>query len=183
MNQHDAEHLLQELLAVIHRDGGHFAADNGLERAVEAAIEQVNELHAFRSSNHNYRVFFEDVVSKIIGDYGKFAAQYGPIEAGNYAAEKAAEAFEVIRTVRASIQMLAHENYELVNQAQFTAALMKIRAVGVEAGASHERSRLMVYILSNPSEPVLEVAYAEEENPLTWLAEAVRLKKHLEEDL
>lgn len=183
MSQPSAEELLNELLATIHRDGGHFVAANGLNRAVEVAIEEVNELYGFRHSNHNYRVFFEDVVSKVIGDYGKFAAQYGPIEAGNYAAEKATEAFEILRTVRASIQMLAHENYELVSEAQFTAALLKIRAVGVEAGASHERSRVMVYLLSNPSEPVLEVAFAEEDNPVAWLAEAVRLKKHLEEDL
>lgn len=183
MSQPSAEELLNELLAVIHRDGGHFVAANGLQRGFDVALERVNELVSFEYGNHNYRVFFEDVVSKIVGDYGKFAAEYGPVEAGHYAAEKALEAFEILRTVRSSIHMLSGEHFDMVTQPQFTAALTKIRAVGVDAGAQHERHLVVEYLHSNPSEELLEMAHATSDNPYAWLAEALRMKKHHMEEL
>ena len=39
----DYEHLLNELLAVIHRDGGHYVQEHGIEKAVEDAIILINK--------------------------------------------------------------------------------------------------------------------------------------------
>lgn len=41
--QSDPAHALQELLAVIHRDGGHYVAAHGIGRAVEDAVSVVYE--------------------------------------------------------------------------------------------------------------------------------------------
>ncbi len=38
------EYLLRNLLAVIHRDGGHYAAEHGLTKATEDAIELRNKM-------------------------------------------------------------------------------------------------------------------------------------------
>ena len=35
------EHLLKELLAVIHRDGGHYVSEHGFEKAVNDAIDLI----------------------------------------------------------------------------------------------------------------------------------------------
>ena len=37
------EHLLKELLAVIHRDGGHYVSKHGFDKAVSDAIDLVIE--------------------------------------------------------------------------------------------------------------------------------------------
>ena len=39
-----AERLLRDLLAVIHRDGGHYTHDNGLEKSTKDAMEIVVQL-------------------------------------------------------------------------------------------------------------------------------------------
>lgn len=41
--QRDPLHALQDLLAVIHRDGGHYVAAHGIGRAVEDAVSAVYE--------------------------------------------------------------------------------------------------------------------------------------------
>lgn len=38
--------LLSELLAIIHRDGGHYQRDNGTEQAVSDAIKKVISMQA-----------------------------------------------------------------------------------------------------------------------------------------
>ena len=40
------EHLLNELLAIIHRDGGHYVQEHGIEKAVEGAIKIINKERA-----------------------------------------------------------------------------------------------------------------------------------------
>ena len=42
----DYEHLLNELLAIIHRDGGHYVQEHGIEKAVEDAINIINKERA-----------------------------------------------------------------------------------------------------------------------------------------
>lgn len=37
--QAESEHWLKELLAIIHRDGGHYVAEHGIEKAVRSAHE------------------------------------------------------------------------------------------------------------------------------------------------
>lgn len=39
-----AKYWLGELLAVIHRDGGHYLAKHGTEKSVKAALEEINRL-------------------------------------------------------------------------------------------------------------------------------------------
>ena len=42
---------LCELIAVIHRDGGHYTDENGLEKSCQDAIKFVHGLHEYRDSN------------------------------------------------------------------------------------------------------------------------------------
>jgi len=40
----DSQQLLSSLLAIIHRDGGHYEAKHGTEKAVDDAIKKVSDL-------------------------------------------------------------------------------------------------------------------------------------------
>ena len=51
-----SEALLSDLLAVIHRDGGHHTSDVGLERSVADAIDRVLSL---RQDNDEHQTTFE----------------------------------------------------------------------------------------------------------------------------
>lgn len=42
--ENNAGYWLGELLAVIHRDGGHYQSQHGTEKAVRDAIDTVNQL-------------------------------------------------------------------------------------------------------------------------------------------
>lgn len=46
----DAEHLLRELLASIHGDGGHYAEKFGLERATEDAVDRWCRANVIRAN-------------------------------------------------------------------------------------------------------------------------------------
>ena len=53
----DYEHLLNELLAIIHHDGGHYVQEHGIEKAVKDAIKIINKERS-ELSNTPYEPYF-----------------------------------------------------------------------------------------------------------------------------
>jgi hypothetical protein len=47
-----AKHMLSELLAVIHRDGGHYQGEHGINKAVKDAIDLILQERAERYPPH-----------------------------------------------------------------------------------------------------------------------------------
>ena len=184
----EAKRLLLELLAVIHRDGGHHVDQHGVEKSVSDAFAVVSELRGFMEGNHNYRVFYEELVSKVVGDYGQLAAVNGPVLAGHIAAAKVQDAFEALRAVRASLLMRlgrGEERKQLDEVGGTPEGLARaVDAVEVRAtrrGRAYERALVESWLSKNPQNVNMELAYSGE-NPYLWLVHALRLEMHDADD-
>jgi hypothetical protein len=181
-----SHHLLLELLANIHSDGGHYVAIHGVEDAVAVAQETVISMRGFAEGNNNYRVFYESLVSKIVGDYGKIASVNGPIIAGDIAAAKVQEAFDTLRTVRATLQMRLGRGVEPKDIPEvggttegLVRAIENVATQGQKQGRDYERALIASWLSHNPTDANMELAFAGE-NPYLWLVHAIHAKRHEE---
>jgi hypothetical protein len=181
-----SHHLLLELLANIHRDGGHHVANHGLESSVDEAHQIIGHLRGFIEGNNNYRVFYETLVSKIVGDYGGIASMNGPIIAGEIAAAKALDAMEALRTIRSTLQMRLGRGVDpqdIPEVGGTSEGLVRaIEQVGVQGqmhGRNYERALIGSWLSQNPTDATMELAYAGE-NPYLWLVHAIHAKRHEE---
>lgn len=183
-----AKNLLLDLLATIHRDGGHYTVQNGLDKSVQDANERVVQMIGHHEGNHNYRVFYEELVSKIVGDYGAIATEHGPIIAGQLAAAKAQDAMDALRTVRASLQMKLGRGVDMLDIPEvggtpegLARAIERIDINGQTRGRHYERALISSWLSHNPSDVTMELAYAGE-NPYLWIVHAIHAKRHESED-
>ena len=179
------EHQLGELMAVIHGDGGHYVEANGWEKAMDKALEELNDLRTYVHGNHNYRVFYEDLVGQISGDYGEAVSQHGPLMAGRLAAEKACRAFETLRSIRSSVLMELRRGYVMDNtpEVEPTAkgivdAMRRCMSDHAAAARTYEKNLVMDWLDSHPSDAIRELAFGEGDNPYRWLVEALRDDAH-----
>lgn len=175
------EHFLQELLAVIHGDGGHYVSEHGMEKAITDAISEVGRLRQYPHLNHNFKVMYSDLVDTIMGDYGQVAESRGPLMAGKAAAAKAIEAIETLREVRLRLMMELRRGETSDNCPDITpnaAGLMEaVHQLTVEHEVSARRyttNSISDWLESHPSDPLLELAFSEDPNPYRWLAEYLR---------
>jgi len=181
-----SHHLLMDLLANIHSDGGHYVAQHGLEQAVAAAHENVLSMRGFMEGNLNFRVFYETLVSKIVGDYGNTAALNGPILAGDIAGAKVEEAFTTLRTIRATLQMRlgrGEAGKEIPEVGASTEALVRaiesVASQGQKQGRDYERALIASWLSHHPTDANMELAFAGD-NPYLWLVHAIHAKRHEE---
>ena len=184
-----SEHMLQELLAVIHGDGGHHVSDHGLEASFAAAMEIVHQLRTYPHGNHNYRAFYEDLVGQIVGDYGQTATISGPLVAGQIAAGKARDAIETLRTFRTSLMMELRVGERVDNCPEVPATpeglirtVRQIASDSSQRGRNYEKALTMAWLQTEPKDAMLELTYADDRNPYRWLIEAMRQNKHREGD-
>ena len=183
-----AKNLLLDLLATIHRDGGHYTGQHGLEKSVQDAHQEVLHLHAGDEGNLNYRVFYEELVGKIVGDYGGTVEMNGPIVAGQLAGAKAIDAMEMLRSVRATLQMklgrgVDPQDVPVVGSTPegFARAIDQVEQQGHLRGRNFERALIASWLSSTPTDANMELAFAGE-NPYLWLVHAIHAKRHENED-
>jgi len=179
------EYMLQELLAIIHRDGGQHVEANGLEKSWSDAIDVLHKMHGTIHGNHNYRVFYDSMVNRILGDYGTAIAAEGPVMAGELAVGKAQTAIHTLQELRAGLMMEYRQGYLDNNtpDVQPTAqgimdAVRAMRKESAEAAVLYERARVINWLTTGPSEPILELAHASEDNPYLWLCVAITEERH-----
>jgi len=182
------EVMLGELLATIHRDGGHYIEEHGWEKAYEDGMDKYGKLHLSLVANHNYRVFFDTMVNRILGDYGTTAAAEGPIVASEIAVTKCLSAVQTLQEFRAAL-LMEHRQGQLednVPDVQPTAEGMikAVRDMRRESAASavlYERARVINWLVGCPSDPILELAFADSVNPYMWLAHAIKEARHAQD--
>jgi hypothetical protein len=180
--------LLLELLATIHGDGGHYTALHGVEKSIEDAHTEVLTLRGQQEGNLNYRVFYEELVSKILGDYGGAVSLNGPIMAGQIAAAKVEDAVSTLRTVRATLQMKLGRGVQSKDVPEvggtpegFVRAIDAVDTQGQGRGRNFERALIASWLSLNPTDVNMELAFAGE-NPYLWLVHAIHAKRHEEQD-
>ena len=181
----EMEFMLGELLATIHYDGGHYVAEHGWKKAYDDARERITQIFMAAHGNHNYRVFYDAMVNRILGDYGTVAAAEGPLMAGEVAISRARSAIDTLQEFRAALlmELRAGELTDNVPEVEPTAAgMMKaIRdmcAVSSNQGRKFERYIIIDWLKSNPSDPLLELTHVDEANPYLWLTVALQKEAH-----
>ena len=178
--------ILLDLLATIHSDGGHYTSQHGVEKSVQDAHHAVLHLHAGDEGRLNYRVFYEELVGKIVGDYGGTVDMNGPTAAGVIAAAKAQDALEALRTIRATLQMKLGRGVDTPAEVGGTPdglvrAIDRVEDQSIARGRSYERALIASWLSQNPTDANMELAYAGE-NPYLWIVHAIHAKRHESED-
>jgi hypothetical protein len=181
-----AENLLLDLLATIHSDGGHYTSQHGVEKSVQDAHQAVLHLHAGDEGRLNYRVFYEELVGKIVGDYGGTVEMNGPTAAGVIAAAKAQDALDALRTIRATLQMKLGRGVDTPAEVGGTPdglvrAIDRVEDQGNARGRSYERALIASWLSNNPTDANMELAFAGD-NPYLWLVHAIHAKRHEDEE-
>lgn len=180
------EFMLGELLATIHHDGGHYINEYGWETAYVDALERLKKLHLSLHGNHNYRVFYDNVINRILGDYGTSAMAEGPVVAGELAVSKALTAFDTLREFRSAL-LMEYRQGELVDNVPdvpptsdgLMKAVRAMRKESADAAVLYERARVVNWLVEGPSEPLLEMAHADKDNPYFWLTVAIQEERHV----
>lgn len=96
-----AEHCLRNLLAVVHRDGGHYVSKHGIARATDDAVRVVNDLRAAREA--------AEAAALQIGDQWRAQLQR---------AESALKQYDCLQTIAARI-VLKHNQCETITDHDF----------------------------------------------------------------
>ncbi len=180
--------MLGELLATLHRDGGHYVDEHGWEKAYEDGMAKLSKLHLSLVANHNYRVFFDNMVNRILGDYGTTAAAEGPVMASEIAVSKSLSAVQTLQEFRAALLMEHRQGHleDNVPDVQPTAegmikAIRDMRRESAESAVLYERTRVIEWLIDCPSDPMLELVFADSGNPYMWLSHAIKEARHVQE--
>jgi hypothetical protein len=181
----EMENMLGELLATILSDGGHYIEEHGWHQAYQDGRERLTEIFAAAHGAHNYRVFYDAIVNRILGDFGTVAAAEGPLVAGELAVAKARTAIDTLQEFRASL-LMEYRSGELVantpevapTPAGMMAAIREMRNESSEMGRRFERHLIVEWLKQNPSDPLLELTHSDADNPYYWIAVAVMKEAH-----